>query len=286
MIRSMTGIGEGKGYGINIEVKSFNHKHLEMAIKMPEKLKIYEAEIKEWIKNRIKRGYLQVSINLESEGAVNEEFTYDKDLVENILKVCKDLKEKYNLKGEVDINFLLSLPGILKVEKKEKNNKVLYENLKKIFNKALNNLIRMREKEGRFIEKEFKKRISRIIRLVKLIEERIPDKLKEKKKELLNRIDFNNKEEARNRILQEISLLQERIDIAEECSRLRSHAQLFLDTLKENIASGRKLEFILSEMMREVETLASKARDFYISEKVILIKEEVDKIREQVRNVE
>ncbi|MEO0119094.1 MAG: DUF1732 domain-containing protein, partial [candidate division WOR-3 bacterium] len=84
----------------------------------------------------------------------------------------------------------------------------------------------------------------------------------------------------------EISLLQERIDIAEECSRLHSHAQLFLATLKEKTASGRKLEFILSEMMREVETLASKARDFYISEKVILIKEEVDKIREQARNVE
>lgn len=289
MIRSMTGIGEERGYGINVELKSFNHKHLEMAIKVPERLKIYEAEIKEWIKNRIKRGYLQVSINLEGEGQVNEEFTYDKDLVENILKVCKDLKEKYNLKGEIDVNFLLSLPGILKVEKKEKDNKTLYKNLKKIFNKALTNLIRMREKEGRFIEKEFKKRIRRIIRLVNLIEERIPDKLKEKKKELLNHINFNNKnnkEETRNRILQEISLLQERIDIAEECSRLRSHAQLFLDTLKEKVASGRKLEFILSEMMREVETLASKARDFYVSEKVILIKEEIDKIREQVRNVE
>ncbi|MEO0096798.1 MAG: YicC/YloC family endoribonuclease [candidate division WOR-3 bacterium] len=286
MIRSMTGIGEGKGYGINVELKSFNHKHLEMAIKIPEKLKIYEAEIKEWIKNRVKRGYLQISINLESEGLVNEEFTYDKDLVENILKVCKDLKDKYNLKGEVDIHFLLSLPGILKVEKKEKNNKALYENLKKIFNKALTNLIRMREKEGKFIAQEFKKRIRRIIRLVKMIEERIPHKLKEKENDLLNRISFNNKEEARSRILQEISLLQERIDIAEECSRLHSHAQLFLATLKEKIASGRKLEFILSEMMREVETLASKARDFYISEKVILIKEEVDKIREQVRNVE
>ncbi len=282
----MTGIGEGKGYGISVELKSFNHKHLEMAIKMPEKLKIYEAEIKEWIKNRIKRGYLQVSISLEGEGFANEEFTYDKNLVENILKVCKDLKDKYNLKGEVDINFLLSLPGILKMEKKEKNNKALYENLKKIFNKALTNLVRMREKEGKFIAQEFKKRIGRIIRLVKMIEERIPHKLKEKECDLLNRINFNNKEETRNRILQEISLLQERIDIAEECSRLHSHAQLFLATLKEKTASGRKLEFILSEMMREVETLASKARDFYISEKVILIKEEVDKIREQARNVE
>ncbi|MEO0089138.1 MAG: YicC/YloC family endoribonuclease [candidate division WOR-3 bacterium] len=286
MLRSMTGIGEGKGYGISVELKSFNHKHLEMAIKMPEKLKIYEAEIKEWIKNRIKRGYLQVSISLEGEGFANEEFTYDKNLVENILKVCKDLKDKYNLKGEVDINFLLSLPGILKMEKKEKNNKALYENLKKIFNKALTNLVRMREKEGKFIAQEFKKRIGRIIRLVKMIEERIPHKLKEKECDLLNRINFNNKEETRNRILQEISLLQERIDIAEECSRLHSHAQLFLATLKEKTASGRKLEFILSEMMREVETLASKARDFYISEKVILIKEEVDKIREQARNVE
>jgi uncharacterized protein (TIGR00255 family) len=86
--------------------------------------------------------------------------------------------------------------------------------------------------------------------------------------------------------LQEISLIQEKIDIAEECSRLNSHAQLFLNTLKEKDASGRKLEFILSEMVRELETLSSKARDFYISEKVILIKEEVDKLREQVRNVE
>ncbi|MEO0135070.1 MAG: DUF1732 domain-containing protein, partial [candidate division WOR-3 bacterium] len=114
----------------------------------------------------------------------------------------------------------------------------------------------------------------------------IPNKLKEKEEALLNKISPNNKEEIRNRILQEISLLQERIDIAEECSRLRSHAQLFLATLKEKISSGRKLEFIVSEMIREVETLASKARDFYISEKVIMIKEEIDKIREQVRNVE
>lgn len=282
----MTGIGEGRGYGINVELKSFNHKHLEMAIKLPERLKIYEAEIKEWIKSKVKRGYLQVSINLESEGGNGEEFTYDENLVENILRICKNLKEKYNLKGEVDINFLLSLPGILKVEKKEKDNKMLYENLKKVFNKALNNLVKMREKEGRFIAQEFRKRILRIIKLVKLIEERIPNRLKEKEDELLNKINFNNKEEARNRILQEISLLQERIDIAEECSRLRSHGQLFLSTLKEKVSSGRKLEFILSEMIREVETLSSKARDFYISEKVIMIKEEIDKLREQVRNVE
>ncbi|MCS7249880.1 MAG: YicC family protein [candidate division WOR-3 bacterium] len=286
MIRSMTGIGVGKGYGINVELKSFNHKHLEMAIKMPERLKIYEAEIKEWIRNKIKRGYLQVSINLEGNELTTEEFTYDENLVENILKICNSLKEKYNLKGEVDINFLLSLPGVLKVEKKEKDNKTLYENLKKIFNKALTNLIKMREKEGRFIAQEFRKRLSNIIKLVKLIEERIPSKLKEKENALLNRVNFNNKEEIRNRILQEISLLQERIDISEECSRLRSHAQLFLSTLKEKNSSGRKLEFILSEMIREIETLASKARDFYISEKVILIKEEIDKLREQVRNVE
>lgn len=289
MIRSMTGIGESRGYGINVEVKSFNHKHLEMTIKMPERLRIYEADIKEWVKNRIKRGYLQISISLESEGFDTEEFTYDKNLVENIIKISNDLKEKYSLKGEVDINFLLSLPGVLKVVKKEKNSKRLYENLKKIFDKALTNLTKMREKEGRFIAQEFKKRIERIIKLVRLIEERIPNKLKEKENELLNRINVNNKnnkEETRNRILQELSIIQERIDIAEECSRLHSHAQLFLSTLKEKISSGRKLEFILSEMIREVETLASKARDFYISEKVILIKEEIDKIREQVRNVE
>ncbi|MEO0086520.1 MAG: YicC/YloC family endoribonuclease [candidate division WOR-3 bacterium] len=286
MLRSMTGIGEGKGYGINVELKSFNHKHLEIAIKMPEKLKIYEADVKEWIKNRIKRGYLQVAINLESDALFNEEFTYDENLVENILKVCNNLKEKYKLKGELDINFLLSFPGVLKMERKEKNSKKLYDNLKKIFNKALTNLIRMREKEGKFIAQEFRRRIMRIIKLVKLIEERIPNKLKEKEEALLNKISPNNKEEIRNRIWQEISLLQERIDIAEECSRLRSHAQLFLATLKEKISSGRKLEFIVSEMIREVETLASKARDFYISEKVIMIKEEIDKIREQVRNVE
>jgi len=292
MIRSMTGIGEAHGYGINVEIKSFNHKHLELAMKIPERLKGAEAEIKEWIKNRIKRGYLQVSINLEEKQAGVEEFTYDKDLVENILKIGNRLKEKYNLKGEVDINFLLAFPGVLKVEKKEQNNKLLFENLKKVFNKALANLIRMREKEGRFIEKEFKRRIRRIIGLVKLIEERIPNKLKEKENNLKARLDINNnmdnnkKEELRQKILQEISLIQEKIDIAEECSRLNSHAQLFLNTLKEKDASGRKLEFILSEMIRELETLSSKARDFYISEKVILIKEEVDKLREQVRNVE
>ncbi|MEO0135069.1 MAG: YicC/YloC family endoribonuclease, partial [candidate division WOR-3 bacterium] len=214
MLRSMTGIGEGKGYGINVELKSFNHKHLEIAIKMPEKLKIYEADVKEWIKNRIKRGYLQVAINLESDALFNEEFTYDENLVENILKVCNNLKEKYKLKGELDINFLLSFPGVLKMERKEKNSKKLYDNLKKIFNKALTNLIRMREKEGKFIAQEFRRRIMRIIKLVKLIEERIPNKLKEKEEALLNKISPNNKEEIRNRILQEISLLQERIDIA------------------------------------------------------------------------
>uniref|UniRef100_A0A7V6CN89 YicC family protein n=1 Tax=candidate division WOR-3 bacterium TaxID=2052148 RepID=A0A7V6CN89_UNCW3 len=288
MIRSMTGIGEAHGHGINVEIKSFNHKHLELAMKIPERLKGAEAEIKEWIKNRIKRGYLQVSISLE-EKPVGEEFTYDKDLVENILKVGNRLKEKYNLKGEIEINFLLAFPGVLKVEKKEQNNKLLFENLKKVFNKALTNLIRMREKEGRFIEKEFKRRIRKIISSVKLIEERIPNKLKERENNLIARLNINNnnkKEELRQRILQEISLIQEKIDIAEECSRLNSHAQLFLNTLKEKDASGRKLEFILSEMVRELETLSSKARDFYISEKVILIKEEVDKLREQVRNVE
>lgn len=296
----MTGVGRAesmlrhKKAKLTVEIRSSNHKFLELNMKLPNSLLSYEGEIREIISKNVMRGSLQLMINISgtnsdrtsnhAEAGYPHSFTLDYDLLTNLLNIKKELKEKYLLEGELNINTVLAFPGIIVPSKPTEinKNKEIWVQAQKSIVKALHSLNKMKREEGAFLYKDFVRRIKTVLTLTKHIERRS----RRIRQELHKKTLVNNFAE-RNEATQspQIDLLKA---TTEELVRLSSHTKAFLRTIRtKKIRSvGRKLEFILSEMLRETETILAKGRDTLISRDGIAIKEEVDALREQVRNVE
>jgi uncharacterized protein (TIGR00255 family) len=292
----MTGAGRAETFlrsrktKLTVEVRSANHKFLELNAKLPTILLGYENKIKELLAHKIFRGSLQMSINIQT--ATDEKnnnhnsstyprvLTLDYELLTNLLDINKELKHKYKLDGEININTIFAFPGVIIPGKNilENKNKEIWFETKKIIIKAINSLNKMKYEEGAFLYKDFIKRIATIIRSLNNIEKRSRTIRQELKKRAIP-----SQEQGA-----QLELLNASRATTEEMVRLRSHTKAFLKAIRgKKIRSvGRKLEFILSEMLRETETILAKGRDTSISRDGIAIKEEVDALREQVRNVE
>jgi len=296
MIRSMTGTGRAEAIlkphkaKLIIEIRSSNHKFFELSLKLPTVLAGYESSIREAISRKIYRGSIQLAIIIQgangdkssnqNEHSYTRTFTLDYDLLANLLDLSKALKEDYKISGDININTILSFPGIVVPAKTlaQNKNKDLWQHVHKTTIKALASLNKMKGEEGAFLYRDFVRRITTIMQSLKNIEKRS----KIIRQELKEKIIPNTEQGA------QLELLSVSRAIAEELVRLSSHTRAFLRTIRtKNIRSvGRKLEFILSEMLRETETILAKGRDTSISRDGIAIKEEVDALREQVRNVE
>ncbi len=299
----MTGVGRAETMlkqrktKLIIEIRSSNHKFMELILKLPTLLLGYESNIRELVSKKIFRGYLQLSVNIQSSNddknitdsgnglvssniAYARTFTLDYDMLANLLNINKELKERYKISGELNVNTVLTFPGMVvpaKLIEHDKNKEVWNQTQKTII-KALDSLNRMKREEGAFLYNDFTKRIKTILQLLKNIEKRS----RVLRQELKQKIIPNTEQGA------QIELLNAQRATTEELVRLTSHSRAFLRAIRsQNIQSkGRKLEFILSEMLRETETILAKGRDTLISRDGITIKEEVDALREQVRNVE
>ena len=296
MIRSMTGVGRAetslryRKTKLTIEIRSSNHKFLELSMKLPNPLLGYESEIREIVGKNVFRGSIQLMINISgvnSDKAPNHNetnyprsFTLDYDLLANLLNIKKELKDKYEIEGELNVNAVLSFPGIIVPTKpiEPDKNKEMWNQTQKTIVKALISLNRMKREEGTFLYNDFVRRIKAILTFLKRIEKRS----RQIRQELHKKTLPNNEPSA------QIELLNAQRATTEELVRLSSHIRAFLRAIRvKTIHSvGRKLEFILSEMLRETETILAKGRDTLISRDGIAIKEEVDALREQVRNVE
>jgi uncharacterized protein (TIGR00255 family) len=296
MIRSMTGTGRAetvlpqRKVKLAVEIRSSNHKFMELNMKLPTPLLGYESNIREIISGKIFRGALQLSINIQgvngSKNSVSNNSNYERaltldyEMLANILDLSKELKEKYKVSGELNVNTVMSLPGVVVPAKaiEQNKNKEVWVSSRKTIIKALSFLNRMKEEEGAFLFKDFSQRIKTILRLLKNIEKRS----RKIRQELQVKILPNTEQGA------QLELLNASRATTEELVRLSSHTRAFLRAIqgKKVRSVGRKLEFILSEMLRETETILAKGRDTLISRDGIAIKEEVDALREQVRNVE
>jgi len=291
MIMSMTGCGRAERVlahwrtKVTVEVRTVNHKFLDVSVKLPQQLGGLENEIREIVRNRLRRGYVQLNVMLDVT-ATGASLTLDRELVRDYLSLASELHSKYQLAGKVDVNAVLQFPGIVKTTRQEAVKPRFWSAVKNVIEDAFSDLSRMRAQEGQALARDLKQSAAKIVKAVQLIEKRVPRRLAERRKNLLAQMKALGVNADPKRLLEEVAFISERLDIHEECVRLMSHCRLFSDALGEPGTAGKKLDFILQEMLREADTLAAKARDAFISHRAITIKEEIEKLKEQVRNVE
>ncbi len=293
MLKSMTGFGRGENedgiHNFNVEIKTVNHRYNDIVVRMPKHLSYLEENIKSLIKEKISRGRVEVYICLEYINESNLDIVVDMPLARAYKSELDRMMSELNIVDEVKLSHMLVLPEIIKKERKKMEEDIIWKCLEPSLEIALNNVMDMRIKEGLMLKEDMKSKILKIENNLIEIENRAPlvvieykEKLKLRIKELLDE-ELNIDDD---RLNYEIAFFADRSDINEEIVRLRSHNDQFLDSLNESEPVGRKLDFILQEMNREINTIGSKSEDLIISNCVVNIKSEIEKIREQVQNVE
>lgn len=292
MIRSMTGFGKGEGkdkHGtITVEIRVLNHRFFEPLLRLPNSLSLFEGRIKEQLQKRIKRGRINLSLTYERKES-EDVISVDKALVRKYCKIIGELKRELGLKGEIEIGELLSLfPGIITYQEAEIQMERLWPVVKRAVTCALEAVVKMRVAEGRSLYGDLIKRANTISVNVSHIRERLPAVVTEYKQKLILRVKelkslpgFNE-----GRLEEEVAIFAKNSDVTEEIIRLHAHLNNFKKVLKKKGEAGRELDFIAQELYREINTIGSKASDFKISRWAIKIKSEIEKIREQVQNIE
>lgn len=291
MITSMTGYGRGNASAgdaeIAVELRSVNNRFLDIALKLPYSLGAYEQNIRELIGSYISRGRVSVWISMKGADAAVSRFSLNQTLVKSFLTVAEELRQQYGFSGQLSLESVLTLPDVLEKEIEEGADEATWNCARRALTEALEQINAMRRREGEEIGKDFIARINALeacVMRIKQLADPGPeielDKLRERVRRLIDgEVDHE-------RLEQELALIADRIDISEEITRFFSHITLFRELLNAEPSQGRKLNFLLQEMNREVNTMASKAYSAEISHLVVELKEEIEKIREQVQNIE
>ncbi|CCQ96632.1 conserved hypothetical protein [[Clostridium] ultunense Esp] len=292
VLKSMTGFGRSQrtigNFTFTVELRSVNHRYHEINLRLPKELSSLEESFRNFLLQRMKRGRMDMMINMEKNGVIGGELNLDWEMAEKIYWAAKALQERYRLNESLSLHHFLSHPAIFS-ETSPLPLKEIEEELFKALTEAFASLEKMRLAEGKAVEEEFRERIEKIGEMRRRISARAPLVVNQYRKRLVSRIkEFLQGEYAfeEGRLLAEVALFADRSDIEEELSRLRSHEEQFLTALLSEEPVGRKLDFILQEMNREVNTIGSKANDAEIARIVVDLKSEIEKIREQVQNIE
>ena len=293
MIRSMTSFGrssseEGEKRVFTVEMKSVNSRYLDINIRMPKTLISLEEEIRKMISNSLNRGKVDVFINLKNYNDGSGIPKVDINLAQGYLECLKEIETKLGVKNDISVMQIARFPEVITVVEEEDKIEEVWKELKPLINDSLEMMIGMREVEGNKLKEDILSKISVIEDLVSKVEEfadTIPKafkvKLDERVKELLGNVDIDE-----SRIAMEVCMLADKATVDEEIIRLRSHINQVRETLNLNDPIGRKLDFIVQEMNRETNTIGSKSSDIQMTNIVIDIKNILEKIREQVQNIE
>jgi uncharacterized protein (TIGR00255 family) len=292
MISSMTGFGAADGVAggtrVSVEVRTVNHRFFSPNLKIPAAYGRWEAEIRELLRQRIARGHVTLTMRIERDPSAAAS-AIDENRFAQYLTAVRALQKKHSLEGEVDAATILKLPDVVAAQS-ELIDADAGQVLVTIVSKAVDALVRMRQGEGAQLAAFLLERVSTVEAALARVEKRAPIRLKEHHErvrrtvsELIGVVGADPQ-----RVAQEIAILADRLDVAEELDRFRSHLSAFRDTTRANTSDpvGKRLGFILQEMVREANTIGSKASDAPIQEDVIAIKEELERIREQVENLE
>lgn len=292
MLRSMTGFGRGEfrgeGKEFIVEMKTVNHRYSDVYIKIPRQISFLEERTRELVGKTLSRGKIDVYISFEDYGEDNKTVLLDEPLARAYIQAVELLRDKYALKDDISVSLVSRFPDIMRIEKSEADEEALWAMLKNALENALNSLISMRENEGKELKKSILDKLSLTEGFIKDIALRAPDVVKEYKIKLENRIKEMLEQQVidENRIATEVALFADRCGIDEEIVRFGSHINQFAAALKMDQPVGRKLDFLMQEMNREVNTIGSKANDLSITKNVVEIKSELEKIREQIQNIE
>ncbi|MGI5970159.1 MAG: YicC/YloC family endoribonuclease [Oscillospiraceae bacterium] len=292
MIKSMTGYGRAeKSFGerkITVEMKSVNNRYLDCTVKLPRLYLFAEEAVKSRVREAISRGKLDVFVTISETGAKNISISLNRPLLEGYLEAFRVMSEDYGIKGEPTVSEIARLPDVLRAEEQEEDYEELQREIIEVTGEALDRFDAMRINEGRKLLEDIEGRLEAIDSIALIIEKRSPvtieeyrQRLEAKMREVLESSDIDE-----NRILLEAAIFADRVAVNEELVRLRSHLSQLRQMLRDGGAVGRKLDFLIQEMNREVNTIGSKGNDLPMSHAVIELKAEIEKIREQAQNIE
>lgn len=292
MIKSMTGFGRCEilkdSRKFTVELKSVNHRYLDVNIRMPKKLNFFETSIRTLLKSYADRGKVDIFITYEDLSQSQVSVKYNAALAAEYLKYLNQMAEEFSLDNDVRVSTLSRYPEVFTMEECSEDEDELWNGLKEALEGAFSQFVEMRTKEGERLKEDILLKLDLLSEQIRFIEERSPQiiaeyrtKLEEKMRELLEDTQIDD-----NRIAAEVILFADKICTDEEVVRLKSHIQHMKETLEESNGIGRKLDFIAQEMNREANTILSKANDLDISNRAISLKTEIEKIREQIQNIE
>ena len=289
----MTGYGRssliGEEFAVSVDLKTVNNRFLDVHLRLSSEISSLEANVKRRISARLSRGRVDVTINFERTSQI--EYELNRPLIAGYVNALRAMQKEFDLPGEPDINVIARLPGALQPGRDGLDEKMV-AGVERAVDQALDELERMREQEGTALRDEMRERVDKIDSLVPVIEQAASGlvdayrtRLQKRIGELVNR-DGQTIELDPARVAQEVAYLADRSDVSEEMVRLRSHLTQFREALDSTAATGKMLDFLLQELNREANTTLSKSTDLSIKEAALAVKAEIEKLREQVQNVE
>lgn len=292
MIRSMTGFGRGEsiqdGKEFTVEIKTVNHRYSDIFIKMPRQIGFLEDRVRDIVGKAISRGKVDVYITYYNYSDDSKQVTLDEALAKTYISAVESMRDKFSLKDDISVSLISRFPDVLRVEQAEEDEEYLWSLLKVAVEKALDSLIKMREIEGERLKKVLLDRAVYIDSILEEIAEHAPEIPKEYKIKLEARIKelLDQQPVDENRLAMEVAVFADRCNIDEELVRLTSHVAQLKEALSVDQPVGRRLDFLVQEMNREINTIGSKANDLSITRYVVEVKSEIEKIREQIQNIE
>ena len=292
MIRSMTGFGRAEatvsGKLIAVELKSVNHRYFEFNCRTSRGYAFLEEKLKSYLSTRVSRGKIDMYVSITSVEDSDVEVVVNHSLASGYAKAFSELSESYNVENDLTSSILARLPDVLNVRKVQEDEDEIFDIVKPVAEEAVNKFIDMREVEGKKLSEDVMGRAKTILDIVSVIEERSPETVREYEKRLYDRISelLESTTIDQQRILTEAAIFADKVAVAEETVRLRSHFEQMESIMQSSEAVGRKLDFIMQEMNREANTIGSKVTDAELAHRVVDIKAELEKIREQIQNIE
>jgi len=288
----MTGYGRGKSRAksgeITAEVRSVNHRFLEVTVRLPRALSGYEGEVEKLVRKHLRRGHVYVTVNMDA-FALEGTFKVNSTLIAKVYRELERVAEREGIPGKVDIATVLSLPEVVSVISEPHDARVLWPRAKEAVERALRECVAMRRKEARELVKDISKRVKRIAQIVDRIGRKAPElsrKAFKRARERVKKLLEGTAAFDESRWATELAILADRSDITEELIRIKSHLAQFQSVLKKGGEVSKRLTFLLQEIHREATTMGNKSPDAKVIEMCLVIKEEVEKVREQAQNLE
>ena len=292
MIKSMTGYGRSQqladGMNITVEIKSVNHRYFEFSSKLPRSYGFLDEKLKSFFNGKLTRGKMECYVQIEAVEEPDTVISLNHTLVKGYLDAYKELSETYGLENNIKVSDISRVSDIFTVRKQAADEERIWAAVQTVAQAALEGFIAMREREGARLKVDILSRLDEIISNVEFIEERSPQTVAEYNEKLLGRLKelLGDTHIDEQRILTEAAIFADKIAVAEETVRLRSHISQLRSFLDQSDAVGKKMDFLVQELNREANTIGSKAQDVEIARRVVSIKAEIEKIREQIQNIE